>query len=55
MNPEKPQLKEFASPRDFLTDTVESFVASVDEVVREELPLDDTEWDSGPSFADSEM
>lgn len=52
MNPEKPQLREFAGPRDFLTETVEPFIASLDETIREELSLDETEWNSGPTFDD---
>lgn len=50
MNPEKPRLQEFAGPGEFLTDTVEPFVLSVDDVIDEELDVDEDEWRSGPSF-----
>lgn len=50
MNPEEPRLEEFAGPRDFLTDTVEPFVRSVDDAIRDELPVDEDSWRSGPSF-----
>jgi uncharacterized protein (UPF0332 family) len=48
MNPHDPQLKEFDAPQNFLADTVEPFVFSVDDAIRDELGAD--EWNSGPSF-----
>lgn len=48
MNPHDPQLQEFDAPRGFLTDTVEPFVTSVDDAIREELGT--KEWNTGPAL-----
>jgi len=49
INPTNPQLEEFEEPRAFLQNTVSSFIDAVDEVIEDELELDVTDWDDGPS------
>lgn len=48
MNPQDPQLQEFDNPRGFLSGTVEPFITSVDDAIRDELNAD--EWSLGPEL-----